>query len=156
MRALRLWSVSGGRYPISSSSPATMRRSAFESLRMNDGLASTKCGSWYPRASANVSTWSPPIVCASDAKSSRVETTWSFAAASPCASAAAVPRRTKRNMRASFMLASEGMGAVGADGELHLEQDLVGGLGVEVPPPAQLRSDLLELARPEREEERRA
>src|SRR6185503_17769802 len=44
------------------------------------------------------------------------------------------------------------MGAVGADGELDLEEDLVGGLPVRVAPAPRLRTELGELAGPEGDE----
>ena len=43
---LRLWVMSGGSQPISSSRPTAISRSAACSLRMKLGFASTKCGSW--------------------------------------------------------------------------------------------------------------
>src|SRR5688572_29470323 len=80
---LRLCVVSGGNQRISRSRPTATSTSAFWSLRMKLGLASTKCGSWYPFASGSTVTWSPPTSRARDARSSVVVMMLSL----PCACA---------------------------------------------------------------------
>src|SRR2546425_7677588 len=144
--------MSGGREPISSSSPATISTSAFVSFRMNDGLASTKCGSWYPFTRAKVSTRSPPTASASEARSCRVVTTLSLAKAGVSGS----PRKARaRPATASFVdfigSSSERVGAMGADRELNLKKKLVGGLSIGVLAAPELAAELGELARPERQ-----
>src|SRR5262245_42798349 len=76
----------------------------------------------------------------------------------PCAGAAAKKtaasaRRTNGlDLMISGSCLSEGMGAVGADGELELEEELVGLDALAVARVAVLAADLAELARPVREE----
>src|SRR5881409_3981789 len=101
-----------------------MRRSARERRRMKEGFASRKCGSWYPFPNARASILSPPTDSANELKSSRVATTRSFANAEP---------QQTDNMstkRMSFLecmeFSSERMGAMGADRELKLQENLVG------------------------------
>src|SRR2546425_4987063 len=119
---------------------------------MNDGLASTKWGSWYPFTRARVSTRSPPTRSASEARSCRVVTTLSLAKAGDSGS----PRRARaRPATASFvgfiMNSLERVGAMGADRELDLKKQLIGGLSIRVLAASKLATDLGELARPERQ-----
>src|SRR5437899_5322870 len=119
---------------------------------MNDGLASTKCGSWYPFARAKVSMRSPPTASASEAKSCSVVTTFSLANAG-------VPGDTSRTRvratRASFVgfieNTSERMGAVGTYRELELKKQLVKGLPIGVLAAPKFPPELGKLARPEGE-----
>src|SRR5438445_1761953 len=124
---------------------------------MNDGLASTKWGSWYPFTSAKVSIRSPPTASASEVRSCRVVMTFSLAKA-------CVPGEP-RIARASAAWASlvgfigntsEWMGAVGADRELELKKQLVGRLSVGVLAASKLTPELGELAWPEGEKDRLA
>src|SRR5512146_1992927 len=62
----------------------------------------------------------------------------------------------RRSSASSWAPLSEGMGAVGADRVDELEQQLVGGLVLPEARVAVLGSDLAELARPVREDERAA
>ena len=56
----------------------TISRSAFCSFRMKLGLASTKWGSWYPRAMASTAIRSPPTSFAMEARSSVVVITFNL------------------------------------------------------------------------------
>src|SRR5579864_8383702 len=65
-------------------------------------------------------------------------------------------RRRERVRCVSCSVASERMGAVGADRELELEERLVGGDASGIAAAAELAPELGELARPERQEDRLA
>src|SRR5438093_8516704 len=159
MRAFRLWVMRGGSQPISSSRPTAFSRSALLSLRTKLGLASTKWGSWYPRESDSALILSPPTSRAIAARSSVAVTTFSGPAARatpgrPGASSAPTAKTAKRDLMAASPL--ERVGAVGADGKLHLEEQLVGLDVFGVLRVAVLPADLAELAGPVREEGRDA
>src|SRR2546426_1937069 len=131
-----------------------MRRSARERRTMKEGFASRKCGSWYPFPNALASILSPPTDSASELKSSRVATTRSFAKAE---SQKAASMSTKSRIFRVFMaFSSERMGAMGADRELKLQENLVGDDSLRVGPAAQLTAKLRELARPEGQKKRLA
>src|SRR5512132_833078 len=130
-----------------------MSRSALLSLMTKLGLASTKCGSWYPLAMESTVILSPPTSEAMEARSDVVAMTLRAAEAGD---AARMPPRIAAIERLRMLIEftpSEGMGAVGADREEKLEEGLVGGDARGVRGAAELAARLAELARPVREDE---
>src|SRR5581483_3742565 len=78
---LRVFCNSGGSHPSSSSAPPSISTSALRRETTKLGRASTKCGSSVGFARTVTLTLSPPISRASDPKSGKVATTFSFACA---------------------------------------------------------------------------
>src|SRR4051812_41886952 len=169
--------MSGGSHPISSSRPTATSSCASCSLTMKLGFASTKWGSWYPRASASTLTLSPPTSRVSAARSSVVVTTFTAARAStaidprtPARINDGIKRFTvhltwTRNQAGGWGLeagadlawsrepgaGSEHMRAMRADRKQELEQELVGRHAFGVVGAAVLAAHLAEFARPEGE-----
>src|SRR5207244_3068352 len=81
---------------------------------------------WWPFASEKVSTRSPPTLSASEAKSWSEETTFTFRASAGRASGRARAKRRERVFFMVFRILSEGVRAVRPDGELELDEELVG------------------------------
>src|SRR5512135_1641118 len=105
---------------------------------------------------------SPPTSRASDARSSVVVTTFSFASAAkaPAPRGTIAATRSADVSRPIFMgcplirSRSERVRAMRPDRELHLQQQFVGRLALRVPRPAVHPAQLAELARPERDDHR--
>src|SRR5437867_11293114 len=113
----RAFCKSGGNQPSSSSAPPSIKRSALRNETTKLGRASTKCGSSVALAKTTRLILSPPISRASEPKSGKVATTFSFACAEK--EQVSIATRSKRILLMSLKF----VGAVSTKKEFPLAKD---------------------------------